>query len=346
MKILLIVALAAILIPAGISAAPPIDTLPSLSVRPTSDAPFFYRADDNSTVLVGEVRNDNAFPVTDVQVIAAFYDDASPLPEQVVSGYSLLEVIPPGGISPYILRTADTDVAIRQATMAVAGFTSSATKQQVLDVSLDLSGFAERMYLAGTVTNGASAPSENTRVHVAVYDPFIPPRLLDVHTIYLGSIGADSALEFVLDEQRSHMAHSAAIFAESGNFGANVLELDMPPLVPPAHRATIHDTAASGTPDRTAPSAGSPVLVESVISVQGEPLPAGYVYYVQIRESEQSPAEFVGVYESGLDGPGFQNPGVEWIPPRPGVYNVETFVWSSYGGALAAPGPIVTVEVI
>ena len=260
MKILLIVVLAAILIPAGISAAPPIDTLPSLSVRPTSDAPFFYRAGDNSTVLVGEVRNDNAFPVTDVQVIAAFYDDASPLPEQVVSGYSLLEVIRQAGS-----RHTSSEPRTRMSPSGRplwpwSGFTSSATKQQVLDVSLDLSGFAERMYLAGMVTNGASVPSENTRVHVAVYDPFIPPRLLDVHTIYLDSIGANSALEFVLDEQRSHMAYSVAIFAESGTLEQMCSSLTCPRLCP------LHTGQPYTIPQRPAHRAGRRLLLALLFS--------------------------------------------------------------------------------
>ena len=104
-KIILSIFLILMLFPITSSFAQKTDTLPTLSVVLTSNTPFVYYDEQGYTVVVGEVKNTNKLTsVTDVRIRVIFYDDTNPEPLEIVEGKSALQVIPPLGTSPYIIK--------------------------------------------------------------------------------------------------------------------------------------------------------------------------------------------------------------------------------------------------
>ena len=71
------------------------------------------------------------------EIQVSFYDDISFTPIAVNEGRTVLEVIPPNGISPYSIRSPTPDPAITQASVSFLGFDSSEEKQKGLTVSIE-----------------------------------------------------------------------------------------------------------------------------------------------------------------------------------------------------------------
>lgn len=337
---------AAILIPAGVVTAQAYNTSSSLSVAPTTDPPYYYTA-GNSTILVGEVRNTSDSPVTDVLLTAAFYASDDPAPAWTVTGKPLLDVIPPGGVSPYVIELEGVGDVVTQASTRVVGFTSAAQKPDLLDMQINLAAFAEGIYLSGEIANEDGRASNDTRMHVTLYDPFTPPRPIKVYSMSLGDIEPGGKAAFLFDEIRGNRAHSMSLLVESDSLGTDPLMIRLPAQEHPPHRATIHNTALSVQPghDGLSPSEPDGMLIKSLVSVRGDPLPLEYVYYAQVRNAETHVVEFIGIYRSEAGGAGFQSPSVVWDMPKQGTYAVETFVWDLLGVALAPQGGTVTITI-
>src|SRR3970040_3025305 len=113
------------------------DNPPSLSAVLTSDSPFVYKDDEGYTVVVGEVENtSNLTSITDVRVHVNFYDDTSDEPLEIIEGGTILEVIPPLGKSPYMIRSSSSNSDITQVSVSLEGFNSSPSKSKKLTVDL------------------------------------------------------------------------------------------------------------------------------------------------------------------------------------------------------------------
>ena len=70
-------------------------TQPSDTMTVKVLSPYSYKAEDGSTVVIGEVENKNNFPVTAVKLGVSFYDDKGKIIEYK-TGTTLLKVVPPG----------------------------------------------------------------------------------------------------------------------------------------------------------------------------------------------------------------------------------------------------------
>ena len=177
------------------------DNTPTLSVSLTSETPFVYQDSEGYTVVVGMVENKNSLTaVTNARVQVSFYDDSSFTPLAVNEGRTVLEVIPPNGISPYSIRSPTPDPAITQASVSFLGFDSSEEKQKGLAISIDDVSLDNSLTISGTLEN-SGAPSDETSVYVAFFDGFDPPRTLGVSTIELGLVEPDSETKFDLNTE-------------------------------------------------------------------------------------------------------------------------------------------------
>ena len=85
-KIIPIILLAVLLVPASQAYGQAADNAPTLTVSLQSETPFVYQDSEGFTVVVGVVENNNELtPVTNVQVQVKFYDDLNPQPIETVT---------------------------------------------------------------------------------------------------------------------------------------------------------------------------------------------------------------------------------------------------------------------
>lgn len=349
MQRLLPALLLALLLPLSAAAAQEFMDKPStLSVKLQSDSPFVYIDGDGHAVVVGLVENVNeTSPVTNVAIQASFYNDVDAAPLELVTGGSLMGVVPPGGVSPYMLRSINPNPNITQVSVSVLGFDSAPPKQAgpILELGEIASGL--EVSLSGTLGNGP-VPVSDARVHLAFYDDFDPPRILLVETVEIGDIGAGQQAGFgfagVVDARASHVF----AVAETDISYYEPVRAELPEPVLLTRLAEI----SSVTLEDSGGNRVSQLDVGSTVSIRGEAAPksgdqgdGSYVYYAQVRESGAIPYIEHVAYSEGSFGAGPSRPSVEWTPQRPGLFFVETFAWDVDGIPIADPGPILLVHV-
>ena len=168
-KIFLSLFLILILFPISSGFAQKSDTLSTLSVVLTSEAPFVYQDDEGYTIVVGNVENKNEITsVTNVKLVVNFYDETGLEPLETVRGSTILEVIPESGISPYMIKSSSPNPNITQVSIFLEGFSPSSSKSQQLVVESTSVVLDEKLKISGVLTNGGS-PITDTSVHIAPY---------------------------------------------------------------------------------------------------------------------------------------------------------------------------------
>ena len=326
------------------------DTLSTLSVVLTSEAPFVYRDDEGYTVVVGNVENKNEITsVTNVQLAVNFYDETGFEPLETVRGSTILEVIPESGTSPYMIKSSSPNPNITQVSIFLEGFSPSSSKSQQLEVESTSVVLDENLKISGVLTNGGS-PITDTKVHIAFYDSFIPPRLVGVSSIPLGDISANEKVDFYFNEEIDSRAVSFQIFAQSDVFYSNFIDENVPEQL--TRLVTISNTALKDSEgNRLAEiNVGSTVNIQSDVWVQFSKDPetneTPYRYYAQVKQSGDKPyVEFLGKFDGRFIGTGSQSIAIDWIPENSGVYFIETFVWDRSNIPIAQKGPIVLIVV-
>ncbi|MFZ8908346.1 MAG: hypothetical protein ACO2Y5_08795 [Nitrosopumilaceae archaeon] len=326
------------------------DTLSTLSVVLTSEAPFVYQDDEGYTIVVGNVENKNEITsVTNVQLVVNFYDETGFEPLETVRSSTILEVIPESGTSPYMIKSSSPNPNITQVSIFLEGFSPSSSKSQQLEVESSSVVLDEKLKISGVLTNGGS-PITNTTVHIAFYDSFIPPRLVGVSTIPIGDIAANEKVDFYFNEEIDSRAVNFQIFAQSDVFYSNFINENVPEQL--TRLVTISNTSLKDTEgNRLAEiNVGSTVNIHSDVWVQFSSDPTTnetpYRYYVQVKESGDKPyVEFLGKFDGRFIGTGSQSIAIDWIPENSGVYFIETFVWDRSNIPIAQKGPIVLIVV-
>ena len=155
----------------------------TLSVILTSDSPYIYKDDKGYTVVVGAVKNtNNLSSFSNVQIHVNFYDDTNPQPLETTEGGTILQVIPPLGTSPYMIKSKTPNPDITQVSVSLQKFDSSTSKSKQLTIGYSNIVLDENLRFSGVLKNGA-APINNTNVYLAFYDAFKPPRIVKVDTI-------------------------------------------------------------------------------------------------------------------------------------------------------------------
>ncbi len=328
------------------------DTDPTLGISLTSFTPYNYKDEDGYTVVLGEIENRKNFPIMGIKIFVGFYDDINPQPLESNIGTTILDVIPPFGKSPYMVKSHNPNAAIKCVWVNLLGFNSSPAKKILLNLEPGTLDISNELTLSGTITNNAPLGSTNTKVNLIAYDGFIPPRVLGVSTLEIDDLtpGASANFEFVT--KTDFRAVTFKIVAESGNYQSDFIEIIGPSIEALKKLVTINDISISDPQGNRLPdvTAGSTINIQSKIwiqySSQADTVVQPYVYYVQIKESVEindetkSFVEFIGKAEGIFYSGGTQEPMVEWTPQKPGLYFAETFVWDPDGIPLASKGPL------
>ena len=327
------------------------DTLPTLSVSLASNT-FVYQDSEGYTVVVGTVENnDSLSSVTNVLLEVKFFDDFDPNPLEITQGYTTLEVIPTNGKSPYGIRSQTPNPNITQASVSLLGFDSSEDKQKGLsvyssDVFLDTS-----LRFSGVLQN-EGAPNADTKVYLAFYDGFEPPRILGVSTIEIGFMEPNSKVSFEINEEINPRSVGFLLFAESNIFNSNFVNVKIPTPQLMTKLVSISNVSIQDNNGNTL----SEIKVDSTINIVSEtlvefsdkqiPAETPYTYYVQVKESGEPPyVEFVGKSDGRFIGNGAQSQSIDWIPEKSGLFFIETFVWDRNNIPLAEQGPFVLIVV-
>jgi len=328
------------------------DTAPTLTVSLRNETPFVYQDSEGYTVVVGAVENHNSLShITNVRIQVNFFDDFGSNPLEAIIGYTTLEVIPPNGQSPFAIRSETPNPNITQASVSLLGFDSAVAKPKGLivystDVFLDTS-----FRFSGVLQNG-DAPSADTKVHLAFYDSFKPPRILGVSTIELGNIELNTEVTFELDEKIDSRAAGFLLFAESSVFYSDFVDVKIPPFQVPTKLVIISDVTVEDTMGNKL----SELEVGSTVNIKSETLiqfaadqksnETAYTYYVQIKESGAIPyVEYIGKFDGRFIGTGLESQTIDWIPEKKGLFFIETFVWDRNNVPIAEQGPFVIVNV-
>ncbi|NND87134.1 MAG: hypothetical protein HKM23_07430 [Nitrosopumilus sp.] len=328
------------------------DNAPTLTVSLNNDTPFVYQDSEGYTVVVGMIENnDSLSAVTNVRIQVNFYNDLDPSPIDSTIGETTLEAIPPNGKSTYSIRSSSPNSEITQASVTLLGFDSSEGKQKGLSVYSSDVFFDSSFRLSGVLQNGG-APNSNTNVYVAFYDGFEPSRFLHVSTIELGDVMPDSEILFDFDEQIDSRAVGFLLFAESDVFYSDFIDVKITPPQSLTKLVKISDVAVKDTSGNKLSElkVGTTVNIESQtwvqFSLKQNSNETPYTYYVQIKESGESPyVEFIGKYDGRFIGTGLQTQTIDWIPERHGLFFIETFVWDRNNVPIAEQGPFVLVIV-
>jgi len=330
-----------------------IDKEPTLGIVLTSFSPFNYKAEDGSTIILGEVENTKNFPVSGIKIWAGFYDNIGENPLESTVGTTLLEVIPPFGKSPYMIKSPSSNSAITSVSVNLLGFNSSPEKKPELSLVLETLEIVDKLSLSGKLTNNGILNTTDTKIHLISYDAFVPPRVLGISTIDLeNELESGGTYDFEFAAPHDSRASSFKIVAESVNYSTGLMEVtdtsdEVLTKLVSISDIGILDSEGNRMSDVTT---GTPVNIQSTIWIQysdDQDNPTQpYVYWVQIKKSVEedgktkSYVHFLGKAEGSFSSAGQKIPSVEWTPQDDGLYFVETFVWDPVSLPLASKGPI------
>lgn len=349
-KIFLCAFLILMLLPISSGFSQKSDTPSTLSVALTSDSPFVYKDKEGYTIVVGNVENRSELTsVTNVQLIANFYDETGNEPLETVLGGTILEVIPELGTSPYVIQSESANPNITHVSIVLKGFFPSPSKSQQLvvestDILLD-----ENLRVSGILTNGGS-PITDTFVYLAFYDAFIPPRLIGISSTQIGDVEANEKVDFYFNEEIDQRAISFQIFAQSNVFYSNFVDEKIPQQITKLvtiSGVSLIDSQGNKLSEITV---GSTVNIQSKVlihfSIDQKSNETPYTYYAQVKQSGEKPyVEFIGKFDGRFIGTGSQSISIDWIPENSGLFFIETYVWDRNNIPIADKGPIVLIVV-
>ncbi len=346
------------------------DTPPSLVAALEETSQYVFLDDSGYAVMVGMVENKGFSYISAIQIQVRFYGESTSSPINIVSGTTLIDVLPPNSKTPFMIRSSIPDSNIVHASAKIIHVGDSQQKESNLILTIDDSSTTPiisntNMYnitINGNIQNGP-APSSNTTVYVAFYDAFVPPRTLDVRSIHLGNMSHNETIEFELDDVLPQNARSFSVFAESNIYHAEPL-LQQPisleffvteelsdkltkPIV--ISDVSLYDSAENRIGSATV---GEAAKIKTIITVQStndddvKRVKGAYILYVQIKDaSGTEQIEFIGKRGGQITAQGTQTSSVEWTPQRPGLYIAETFVWDVNNVALAEPNTVLLILV-
>ncbi len=350
---IILVVISAMILPVSVGfSAEVTDTPMTLAVLLSSDSNFVYRDDEGYTVVIGQVvNNDPLTSITNVMVNVDFYSTTGINLLESNVGRTVLDVIPPMGSSPFMIKSQSPNPEIMLTNSNLVGFDSSSSKLNQLAVQASNILYVDGLLsFSGVLSNGA-APTSDAKIHVALYDKFDPPRLVGIHTILLEDIFANENVSFEFNQPINSHAVGLYLFSESDTFYSDFVNVKIPrtSLVKQVVIGNVAITDSWGTPLSEVPIGSTANIVsESWIKYLTHPdLPVTeYTYFVQIKRFGEQPfVEFVGKYDGVYTGTELHRPAVEWVPNSAGEFFVETFVWNRDNVPIAVQGPLVLISV-
>jgi len=316
-------------------------TLPSNTSLTVEVLPAYsYRADDGTTVVLGEVVNHNNFPITDVKIGISFLGENDNTLEYK-TGSTLLKVVLGNGKAPFSVSSTKPDPAITKIQTNVAGFISSSTRQQVLSINPGHLQIASQLSLSGTIKNGGTMTSSGTKIYLISYDAF--QRVVAISNAEPIDIGPGTTASFSISSTPNSHAKSYKLVAESDNYQSTITSVtDVTAILPVIISGTLV-ADPQGNKYSTIP-VGAPVKITSEVRYLANQPNQAYVYYVQVKNFAGQ-VEFIGTYKGIFLGES-DNASVTWNPTIDGPYFIETYVWDSDNIPLASPGNIINVVLV
>jgi hypothetical protein len=339
------------------------DTNPTLSVILNSQTTFVYHDSEGYTIVVGLVENNDPLSfVTNIVIQANFFDDFNSNPLEITEGNTVLNVIPPNGKSPFIIRSETPDINISEVSVSISNFDTSTSMKNSLIVSINnvflepISSLSDSTYtllFSGELQNGNTSISE-TSVYLAFYDVF--ERIIQISTIEIGDVDINEKISLELTEKINSSAVGFFLFSESDKFYSPFVNVKIPHPQISTKLIIISDVAIKDTLGNklSETKIDSIIKIESKTSIQfttddiSDEIP--YTYYVQIKESSSNvdihpSVEYIGKYDGRFIGNESELQSIEWIPEKKGLFFVETFIWDRNNVPLAAQGPFVLLLV-
>lgn len=327
------------------------DNSEKFGVRTVEYAPYHYVDADGHTVVLGEVVNTNEFSVTGIKLWAGFFNDEDLAPlESTVSG-TVLEVIPPGGTSPYMIRSPTPDPEIARVSVSFLSFNSAGDKERLLEIESAATSSVDGLEISGTIANNAGTVQDAV-VYLVLYDVFEPPRTIRIESVNVTGIAGFGSAPFGFSVDIPEQARALGMFAESGDLSSNRLAMDIDEPVLVTKRATIDAMQLldmSGDAITSVP-VNTTVMIRSNLSLEvsaGQSYNQPYVYYTVVLASGSEPyAEFIGVSEGSFEGAS-DTASVMWTPQNPGLYFVKSYIWDPDAIPLGPEGtkiPLILVK--
>jgi hypothetical protein len=316
-------------------------TLPSNTSLTVEILPAYsYRADDGTTVVLGEVINHNNFPITGVTIGVSFLNQNDNTLEYK-TGSTLLKVIPGNGKAPFSISSTKSDPAITNIQTKIAGFTSSSSRQQVLSIVSGHLQIASKLSFSGTIKNTGTMISSGTKIYLISYDAF--QRVVSVANAEPIDLGPGTTSSFSITSTPNSHTKSYKLVAESDNYQSTITDVtDVTTTLPVIISGTLV-TDPQGNKYSTIP-VGANVTITSELGNLGSQTTQAYVYYVQVKNFAGQ-VEFIGKYSGVFLGQS-DNATVTWNPTTDGPYFIETYVWNSDNVPLAPTGPIINVVLV
>jgi hypothetical protein len=313
---------------------------PTSSIQVEILSQYSYKAPDGTTVVLGEVANHMSSPVNAVTIGVTFMDDNSKSIEYK-TGTTLLQVVPPGGKVPFSISSASTNPDITQIQVKLAGFRSSADREQSLTISSGSLQITDKLILSGTITNNGAQKSTNTKVYLISYDAFT--RVVGIGISSPIDVNSKQDSQFSITSDFSSRAQSYMIIAESDNYQSKLIPVSGVQISLPVIVSNTTVASPSGVPYSTIPI-NSPVTISSnARNLLNSTQP--FIYYVQVKQfSGQS--EFIGKFEGIFLGPEDKGVSVDWTPSTPGSYFIETYVWNYDDVPLSSAVPSINVVLV
>lgn len=318
------------------------ETLPSktsLTVEVCST--YSYKAQDGTTVVLGEIQNNNDFPITNAKVGVSFEDLNNNVLEYK-TGTTLLQVVQPGSRAPFSISSSKPDPSITQVSVNLAGFTSASTKGQLLYLSPGQLQVSDKLTLSGMIKNDGTAGATHIRIYLVAYDAF--QRVVSVGSSVISDIGAGNSANFTVDSMSNSRAKSYVVVAESDNYQSKPVPVSKIFASLPVVISNTVVSSPSGNSYSTIP-VYAPVKISSKLNYISDKLPQPYVYYVQIKQFDGKVA-FIGKSEGVFITSGDENQSISWTPTTAGSFFIETYVWDSDKVPLASAGTTINIVLV
>ncbi len=303
---------------------------------------YSYKAPDGTTAVLGEIQNNNAFPITGVKVGVTF-EDANNNVLEYKTGPTLLQVVQPNSVAPFSISSTKADPAITQVSVNLAGFTSASPRPEVLAINPGALQISDSLKLQGTIKNAGASTSANTRMYLLSYDPF--QRVVAIGSLAVPDIPAGGVENFTITSDHSSRAKTFEIVAESDSYQSKITDVTNIVASLPVMIVSTAITNPSG-------SSYSSIPVEAPVKISSDlkyllNSPQSYVYYVQVKKFGGQVAfigNATGVFLGGSDVEHTES--VSWTPTEPGPYYVETYVWNSDSVPISSAGTTINIALV
>ncbi len=315
---------------------------PSSTLTVAVCSSYSYKAANGTTVVLGDIQNNNNFPISGVKVGVTFEDLNNNVLEYK-TGTTLLQVVEPNSMAPFSISSTNASSSITQVAVNLAGFSPASAEDQALTIQSSSLQLSDNLILAGILKNGGTATAANTNLYLITYDAF--QRVVGIDTTTIPNISAGNTVNFTITSIPSSRAKTFQIIAESDNYQSLPTNVTNIIAALPVMVSSTNVTNPSGSPYSTIP-VDAPVKISSNLNYLLDSVQP-YVYYVQVKKFGGE-VEFIGnttgVFLGGNDQDHTES--VSWTPDTAGSYYIETYVWDSNGVPISSSGTKINIALV